>query len=63
MKCEHCSAELVAPMFCGDTLYGHAGLCCDCFDLSWGMPLEQINEERAEQGLPPLLPMTKEVKR
>jgi hypothetical protein len=32
----------------------HEGLCCDCFDLSWGMPLEQLNAERAGKGLPPI---------
>jgi hypothetical protein len=32
----------------------HPGLCCDCFDLSWGMPLAQINAERAARDRPPI---------
>lgn len=32
----------------------HAGLCCDCLDLSCGMPLEDINAERADKGQPPI---------
>lgn len=34
--------------------YGHDGLCCDCFDLSMGMPLDQLNVERAAKGKLPL---------
>lgn len=34
----------------------HDGFCCDCFDLSFGMPIERLNEERAAKGLPPLAP-------
>ena len=30
----------------------HEGLCCDCYDLSWGMPLAQLNEERKKAGKP-----------
>lgn len=32
----------------------HAGLCCDCFDLSWGMALADLNRERAAKGRPPI---------
>lgn len=32
----------------------HVELCCDCFDLSFGMPLEQINDERKLRGEPPI---------
>jgi hypothetical protein len=32
----------------------HVGLCCDCFDLSHGMPLEALNARRAEKGRPPI---------
>lgn len=44
---------------CGDTMLlhqkeDHAGLCCDCFDLSCGMPLELLNEERLAKGKKPL---------
>lgn len=34
----------------------HPGLCCDCFDLSLGMPMDQLNAERAEKGRPPVRP-------
>lgn len=34
--------------------YGHKGLCCDCFDLKMGMPLELLNAEREAKGKPPL---------
>jgi hypothetical protein len=32
----------------------HPGLCCGCLDLSCGMPLEQLNVERAGKGWPPI---------
>lgn len=32
----------------------HSGVCCDCYDLSWGMPLNKINKERAAKGKPPI---------
>lgn len=32
----------------------HPGLCCDCFDLSWGMPLADVNAERVKTGRPPI---------
>lgn len=34
--------------------YGHKGLCCDCYDVGWGMSIASINRERAAQGKPPL---------
>jgi hypothetical protein len=34
----------------------HPGLCCDCEDLSLGMPLSAINAERAAKGKPPAPP-------
>lgn len=42
---------------CGDdeSCPEHRGLCCDCFDLGWGMPIEQLNKERAAKGKPPLV--------
>ena len=39
-------------------LQRHVGLCCDCFDLSNGAPIEWINGERERRGkklLPPWL--------
>jgi len=49
VTCSHCgTTELKHPD-------DHPGLCCDCFDLSWGMPLEQLNKEREGKGLPPIL--------
>jgi hypothetical protein len=53
-------SERVTCRHCGDREHlhqdDHEGLCCDCFDLSWGMPLKQLNEERADRGKPPLKP-------
>ena len=34
--------------------YGHRGLCCDCYDLRAGAPLDTINEERKARGAKPL---------
>lgn len=34
----------------------HPGLCCDCEDLSLGMPVEALDAERAKRNLPPLPP-------
>lgn len=34
--------------------YGHNGLCCDCMDLSCGMPLDMLNKERAGKGKAPI---------
>lgn len=42
---------------CGDTVAHpetHPGLCCDCFDLSWGVSLAKLNAERVQRGAPPL---------
>lgn len=33
---------------------GHPNLCCDCFDLSHGIPLTYLNKERAAKGRKPL---------
>ena len=48
IKCEHCGIER-------DDSHPeeHVALCCDCFDLSLGAPLEMINEERSKAGRPP----------
>lgn len=48
-QCTHCE-EWYALEHHGE----HPGLCCDCFDLSCGMPLEQLNKERKAKGLKPI---------
>lgn len=48
-KCTHCG---IGGNGCGDG--HHAPLCCDCFDLSWGMDLAAVNAERASKCLPPI---------
>ena len=53
-RCRHCGTRDLAHRD------EHPDLCCDCFDLAVGMPLDLLNKERAAKGLPPLLPMTKE---
>jgi hypothetical protein len=45
--CTHCTFVIDC-----DHMHEHLKLCCDCFDLSWGMSLEAINKERAAKGLP-----------
>jgi hypothetical protein len=47
--CGHCTFEFTCE-------HGgeHRGICCDCYDLSWGMPLKRINQERAAKGKPPI---------
>ncbi len=52
MTCHHCKDRLTAEEVAHNC--EHSGLCCDCFDLSFGMPLEEINEERAKVGRPPI---------
>lgn len=47
MNCTHCRE----PITCGH-IDEHPGLCCDCFDLSVGMPLAALNRERAQRGAP-----------
>ncbi len=34
--------------------YGHGGLCCGCYDLSCGMPIDLLNKERVAQGKSPI---------
>ena len=57
-KCASCSGEvpLRTTERCWTDVYtpDHVGLCCDCFDLKMGMPIEILNRERATRGLPPL---------
>lgn len=48
MTCTNCGE---GPIKCQED---HPGLCCDCFDLSVGMSLDDINVERAAKGKPPL---------
>lgn len=48
-ECKHCGENL-------DSAHqeDHPGICCDCFDMSFGMPLAEINKGRAVKGKPPL---------
>lgn len=48
--CRHCGGEALPHQ--GD----HPDLCCDCFEISLGHPLDMVNAERAERGLGPLSP-------
>lgn len=48
-KCSHCEFE-----FENNHPWEHPGLCCDCYDLSWGYPLKDINLWRADKGKPPI---------
>lgn len=48
MTCSHCNDQDLKHQD------DHPGLCCDCFDLSCGMPLEQLNEERKAKGKKPI---------
>jgi hypothetical protein len=45
---------------CGDSPIEHPdehpNLCCDCFDLSHGMPVAAVNAGRAAKGKPPVPP-------
>ncbi len=49
MNCVRCNDKL-------DCLHQaeHPTLCCDCYDLSWGVPLETINDERRQKGKQPI---------
>lgn len=42
----------------GKPMFGHRGLCCDCFDLECGKPLEHINVDRVSKGKAPIPPLT-----
>lgn len=55
VKCKHCE-EMISPHDLAHVkeLSAHDGLCCDCFDLSWGMPLDKLNSERARKGKGPI---------
>ena len=59
------SSALVACRHCGvaEPLHQdeHPRLCCDCFDLSLGMPVDALNRERATRGDPPLPPWPRRV--
>lgn len=61
IKCENCRDAVAKEVYevhwtegSQKNGYGHKGLCCDCFDLSCGMPLDLLNEERKAKGLQPL---------
>lgn len=49
MKCRDCNTEDPAELKHQDE---HPGICCDCLDLEWGMPLDLVNRERARKGKP-----------
>ena len=59
-KCKHCGDEVEERIrkehwYEGDGFgYGHHGYCCDCMDLSCGMPMALLNRERLEKGKAPL---------
>lgn len=44
--CRHCDLEIM-----GDRCE-HPDLCCDCYDLSWGVSLTEVNRERSRRGRP-----------
>ena len=48
--CKHCRVMIWDEHFRID----HPELCCDCFDLSCGMSLADLNRERAAAGRPPI---------
>ena len=35
--------------------YGHQGFCCECYDLSLGVPAEKLNKARARKGRAPYI--------
>jgi len=47
VRCKHCMFIIDC-----DHVSEHKDLCCDCYDLSWGMSLAAINKERAAKGKP-----------
>lgn len=51
-RCKHCEEPLECEH--GEE---HPQYCCDCFDLSCGMPLDLLNRERAAKGKDPLKPL------
>lgn len=57
MKCSHCGDDVAEKVVkyhwtggSDNNGYGHRGLCCDCMDLSCGMSLAAVNDERQNQG-------------
>jgi len=61
MKCQHCGDDVPANVVkthwtAGSAMngYGHKGLCCDCMDLSCGMALAAVNDERRRKGKSPI---------
>lgn len=49
MKCMHCGERELKHQD------EHEYLCCDCADLSCGMPLERLNAERAAKNKAPVV--------
>lgn len=48
--CTHCDTEPVPA----HAEQEHVSVCCDCYDLSFGMSLKQLNAERTLKGKPPI---------
>ena len=49
LMCRHCEDGIA-----NDHPYEHPGLCCDCYDLSFGASLDSINKEREAKGKKPI---------
>ncbi len=47
--CKHCSIDIWSTHDAD-----HPGLCCDCFDLKHGMPLDAVNAGRVARGRRPI---------
>jgi len=50
MICTYCQVKLTSEEIYHN--HEHPGLCCDCFDLSFGASLSDINNYRAKAGRP-----------
>jgi len=51
-KCKHCGFD-----YENNHNWEHPELCCDCYDLSWGRSLKDVNLYRKNRGE---LPIAKE---
>lgn len=58
LNCKHCGdpvdGRVQEGCWLDDNTFDHIGYCCGCYDLSFGMPLETLNVERAEKGKAPV---------
>ena len=48
MECKNCGEDPIEHQ------EEHPELCCDCYDLQFGMSLDRLNVERKMKGKPPL---------